>query len=449
MRKSTPDHDVRILAVMEWVRNGLWLIPTMAIAMSVLLATALMAADRAWPDLPTVFHGDSSSAQSLLSTIATATVTMTTLVLSITIVALQLASQQFSPRVMRTFFRDTGTKVSLGLFLAPAVYALFVLRAVVPGGGDQEPFVPKAAISVAFILAVMALLTFVYYLDHVTHAIRVVHIIDAVAAESRAAIDELIETEHRSEQFRRRAMDDHPEKVDDWPDRPADRMLCSEQPPGVLINLDEDDLVHLAVRRGVRIRFLRRVGDHLPSGIALAEVWSDGAGDNGESNMIEAAELVRLTGLGHERTMSQDVAFGFRQLVDIAEKALSPALNDPTTAVQSIDRIHDLLRRLARWPDAQGVYRDAAGIDRLAVPQYHWEDYVRLGFDEIRQYGHDSVQVHQRLRATIADLATMVADDPTRQEALHLQTAMLDRSAAASFTDPEDQARACRPHLAG
>lgn len=414
------------------MREGLWFIPVLSVAAAIGAAAALMAVDRAWPDLPNAFRGDASSAQGLLATIATSTVTVTTLVLSITIVALQLASQQFSPRVMRTFFRDQGTKVSLGIFLATAAYSLFVLRAVVPQGESRPEFVPAVSVTVAFVLAITTLLTFVYYVNHVSHSIRVVHIIDAVAAETRAVIAELPE-------------DDHGDEEVGWPSRPADLVLGSDQPPGVLTVIDEDDLVELAEQCRARIRFLRRVGDHLPSGIALAEVWFDDQGSTGR----DLRRLTRYTGIGHERTMTQDAAFGFRQLVDIAEKALSPAVNDPTTAVQCTDRIHDLLRRLALRHDAEGIYRDHSGTARLVVPQYCWEDYMRLAFDEIRQYGAGSLQVHQRLRAAIDDLLTVVVDQPERIEALTAQAQMLDRCAAANFADACDRERASTPQLAG
>ena len=433
-----PDHDVRSTAIREWVQGGLWFIPLVGIVLAIAAGAILMQVDRTWPDLPSLFHGDASSAQDLLSTIATSTVALTTLVLSITIVALQLASQQFSPRVMRTFFRDRGTKVSLGIFVSTAVYALFVLRSVVPRSSSVHPFVPGVTISVAYLLALATLVTFVYYLDHVTHEIRVVHIIDAVAAETRAVI-------HQIPGGDRTGAEPGPAERVGWPDRPPDLVLCSEQPPGVLVVIDEDDLIALAEQCRVRIQILRRVGDYLPSGIPLAEVWSD----DGRPPTITHADLTRFTGIGHERSMTQDVAFGFRQLVDIAEKALSPALNDPTTAVQAIDRIHDLLRRLAKCRDAIDFYADDTGTVRLMVPQYRWENFVHLGFDEIRQYGGDSLQVHQRLRAAIEDLVTVVADDPERTEALQVELRALDRTAAANFPDPHDLDRARTPHLAG
>jgi uncharacterized membrane protein len=157
--------------------------------------------------------------------------------------------------------------------------------------------------------------------------------------------------------------------------------------------------------------------------------------------------VLRRIGAGIERTMAQDPAFGFRQLVDIAERALSPAINDPTTAVQAIDRIHDLLRRVARRPAATGVHADADGVPRLVVPVPSWNDLLHLGCDEIRQYGAGSLQVCRRLHAMFEDLLTVT--DPGRAEAVRAQVALLDRAVARAFVDPEDRAAAGCPDRQG
>jgi uncharacterized membrane protein len=376
-------------------------------------------------ELPGSFRGDASSAQTLLATIAASTLTMTTLVVSITIVALQLASQQFSPRVMRTFFRDTGTKVALGVFLSTTVYALLVLRIVIPEDGRSPEYVPSLSVSVAFVFMLCSLGAFLYYLNHVAHSIRAVHIMEAVAAETRDAI------RHRH------CPDDHL-APGEWPDRAPDLVVRSEQAPGAIVGIDEDDLVRVAAEQHVLIEIVPHVGDYVPSMIPLARVWSD----DGTVPPTTAGDITRHIGLGRERTMRQDVAFGFRQLVDMAEKALSPAVNDPTTAVQAIDRIHDLLRRIAVAPDPCPVYRDTSGSARLVLPVHGWDEIVHLAFDEIRRYGSDSLQVHRMLRFMLDDLCTLVADQPDRLPPLESQRSLLDRAAARAFTDPEDQARA-------
>jgi uncharacterized membrane protein len=420
-----PDHDIRRFALSESIRNGLWFIPAMMVLAVAILGRALAALDEHVVELPGAFRGDASSAQTLLATIAASTLTMTTLVVSITIVALQLASQQFSPRVMRTFFRDTGTKMALGVFLSTTVYALLVLRIVVPEDGGTAEYVPALSVSVAFVLMLASLGAFLYYLNHVAHSIRAVHIMEAVAAETRAAI------RHRH------SSDDHL-APGEWPEREPDLLVFSEQPPGAIVGIDEDDLVALASRHRVRIEMIPHVGDYAPSMTPLARIWSD----DGVDPPTTAADITRHVGLGRERTMRQDVAFGFRQLADIAEKALSPAVNDPTTATQAIDRIHDLLRRIAVAPDPCPVYRDTSGTARLLIPVHGWEEIVHLALDEVRQYGGDSLQVQRILRFLLDDLSALVEARPDRLVPLQAQQALLDRAAIRAFIDPEDRIRA-------
>ncbi len=421
---AAPNHDARRIALAESMRDGLWFIPLCMIVGAWVLSLLLTRYDRSEHRPPFGFRGDATSAQDLLTTVAAATLTMTTLVVSITIVALQLASQQFSPRVMRTFFRDRGTKVALGVFLGTTVYAMLVLRVVTPESARDTEFVPASAVSAAFFLMLASLAAFLYYLHHVAHSIRAVYIMDSVAAETRAAISGTYA-----------AIDAlGPEE---WPTRPPDLILTSEQPPGALVTIDEDDLLDLAEARRVRIRLLPYVGDYLPSGAPLAEVWSDDA----TTPAIAPAELVRLLGLGRERTMRQDVAFGFRQLVDMADKALSPAINDPTTAIQALDRIHDLLRRLAAAPEPCGLHRDHDGLARVIIPVHSWEHIVQLAFDEIRHYGSPSLPVHRRMRAVLDDLLLAVGDDPVRQAPLQEQLTLLERAALRHFPDAEDRSR--------
>ncbi|QYG91697.1 DUF2254 domain-containing protein [Iamia sp. SCSIO 61187] len=424
-----PDHDVRVAQRREAIRNGLLVIPTAFVLAAIVLALALGAVDDALvdADLDLLYDGDPSAAQTLLATIATSIVTFTSLVISVTVVALQLASQQFSPRVLRTFFRDTGTKVALGIFVSVFVYALVVLRLLDPDGADAT--VPRLSITVAFLLVLVALGTFVYYVDHVVHAIRIVSIIDQVAAETRAAIREV-------------HVPSEPPVPAEVPDRPADLVLTSERAPGAITTVDEDDLVALAARHRSLIRLVPHMGQFVPSGSPLAEVW----GDDGQAPPLTERDVLVHIGLHRERTMTQDVAFGFRQLVDIAEKALSPAVNDPTTAVQVLDRIHDLLRRVAVAPAPSGYHRDATGALRLVLPVAGWEALVALACDEIRLYGGGDPQVQRKMRMMIADLRTVVDDE--RWAPLAEQLALLDAAVDRHFPDAADRERVRRDGFA-
>ncbi len=422
---NPPDNNVRVAWLREAVHDSLWVLPLLFVLGSVALWMVMHQVDQVTSDgaQPSfAFVGEATGAQQVLSTIASSTMAFTGLVFSITVVALQLASQQFSPRVMRTFFRDTGTKVCLGVFVATFVYALLVLRTVRPPVEGEGGFIPGLSITVAFGLALASLGTFVFYVNHITHSIRVVSIIERVAGETRRAI-------------RATRPDDQPSETRFEPARPADVVLCFEHAPGYLLGVDEDDLVHLAVDHRCVLRLLPRVGDYLPSGVAVFGVWADDPGDDPPTVTTEA--VIRHLGVGWERTMRQDLAFGFRQLVDVAEKALSPSINDPTTAVQCLDRIHDLLRRIAVRPTPSGCHHGPDGQVRLVVPVAQWDELVALALDEIRQYGHSSIQVHRRMRSVIDDLSKVATVE--HRPALERQRTLLAASADRAFPDGHDR----------
>ena len=282
------------------------------------------------------------------------------------------------------------------------MYCLVVLRQV-HGGGPRTEFIPTASIDVALALVVLSLGAFVYYVNHVVHSIRIVSIIDAVAAETRAAIREV-------------HVDSPTPIAAEVPDRPPDLVLTFDRAPGTIVTLDEDDMVDVGRRHRCLIRLVPRIGEYVPSGAPLAEVW----GDDGTAPGLAAKEVLSHIGLNRERTMHQDVAFGFRQLVDIAEKALSPAVNDPTTAAEALDRIHDLLRRVAAAPAPSGHHRDAEGRLRLVHPVTDWAGLVALSCDEIRTYGGDAAPDPAPHALAAGDLLTAVdedAGDPARAPA--------------------------------
>ena len=197
------------------------------------------------------------------------------------------------------------------------------------------------------------------------------------------------------------------------------------------------------------VRLSHRIGDYVPSGAPAFEVWwVDGDGDAGDGaaraelarDELDESLLLTQVGVGIERTMTQDPMFGFRQLVDIAEKALSPAVNDPTTAVQALHRLHDLLRRILTRPQPTGVATDADGTPRLIVPVPRWEDYVLIACTEIRQYGAGSLPVARRMRAMLDDLDTVAPAN--RRPVLRHQLDLLDAAVDRHFTDPDSRALA-------
>jgi uncharacterized membrane protein len=375
------------------------------------------------------YDGTPTQSSQVLSTIAGSTLTFTGIVFSITAVALQLGSSQFSPRALRNFLRDRGTQWALGVLVATFTYALLTLRYVDPDAPADEVATPGLSVTLALVLVVASLVGFVFFVSHLAQSIRVVSIIERVAGETRKALRETLPP-------------DGPVLHATAPERPPDQVVTWARGPAVLIGYDEDDLVEIARTSGTLLRFCRQVGDYLPSGLPVVEVWRTGEGappgdGSGLGTAVDPRAVLRRIGGGIERTMAQDPMFGFRQLVDIAERAVSPAINDPTTAVQALDRIHDLLRRVAAQPDPVSVYADHAGTPRLIVPVPSWPETVHLACDEIRHYGAPSLQVARRLRAMLEDLLTVVS--PERTVEIHHQLALLDRAVDRHYVDPDER----------
>ncbi len=398
----------RVDHVLEYVRTSMWVIPAAGASLAVAAGFATVALDHATVN-EFGFTGGADAARSVLSTIAAAMITFTGLVFSITIVALQLASGQFSPRIMRTFLRDNSSKISLATFVATFSYAFTVLRAT------RSDNVPGISVNLAIVLIFVSVAVFIHYINHTAHAIRAAAIIDAVADETRSAVERL-----------------YPVEASPMPPVPnvgADVVaVVNEREPGVITGLNGELMVSRAADAGGVVVMRAGVGDFVPTGAPLLDLY----GADPDECMV--AECVSL---GRERTMQQDAAFGLRQLVDLAAKALSPGINDPTTAVQAIDQIHDILRRLAGRPMPSGRVTDDEGVVRLVSPTMSWKDFVSLGMDEIRIYGAGSLQVLRRLRSMLEDLES-VTDEP-RRGPLREQLRLLSAAAEREFPDERDR----------
>ena len=376
----------RLLAVRDSVRQGFWAVPAGCVVLAILLALILVRVDRSLQaGLAYTFGAGPDGAREVLSGITTAMITFTGLVFSITVVVLQLTSSQFSPRVLRTFLRDRLTQYALGVFTGTFVYAVLVLRTV--DAGEDGRFVPALSTTVGVGLLLLCVALFVAYIHHISLSIQASSIIRAIGDETRTSLD-------------RRYPAGEPAPRDDAaavaPDALPDAVLPARR-LGVVTSGDESRLVRLAEDAGVVLRTAVRLGDFVPEGAPLFEVLGD------PSDLDDEAVLASV-GQSRERSLSQDVAFGVRQLVDIAERALSPGINDPTTAVEVLDQLHDLLRRLVTRPLRSGVRTGEDGRVRLVLPAERMEDYLSLALDGIDHYGKDARPVQERIDALLADL---------------------------------------------
>ncbi len=372
-----------------WSRERFWLVPLACTVLAVGLGLGFIALDRMISrsiEFPILVSSSVDGTRALLSAIAGSMISFTGLVFSITIVTLQLTSGQFSPRVLRTFLRDRYNQFTLGVFVATFVYAMVVLRSV-RGGGQSAAFVPQLAASVAFLFVLASVVVFLFYINHIAQSIRVATIIASIGADTRA----VIERRHPSELDERAAP--HDQSLDGLvgPSR-----IVAAAAPGIIMTVDDAKLTRMAESSSSTVQLLRAIGEFVPAGAALLRVHGQHAPTD--------EQLRAGIGLGEERTPDQDVGFGLRQLVDIANRALSPGVNDPTTAIQVIDQLHDLLRRLAARPLPPLRRRSSDGRLALVVPTPDFESYLVLAVEEIAHWGSDAPRVQNRLVCMLRDL---------------------------------------------
>jgi uncharacterized membrane protein len=388
------------MASVHRVRSSLWFIPVMCVLAGVVLSIVTIAVDRAFgfTAVPRWLTGGPDAATAILETIAASMVSLATLVLTITMVVVQLAMGQFSPRIVQTFLQDRPSQLAIGLFVATFAHAMLTLREVQTDGDGQ---VPGVAIAVAYVLVLTSIAMLVLYVDHIGRSLRVSALIELVGSDTRRLID-------------RR-----------YPDCIAAPQPAAHAVPaphsGVLVGLDRRRLVELAVAGGCVLHVRPALGEFVPAGAPLVHV-------EGRTDRLDREAVVDALRSGLERTMDEDLAYGFRMLVDMAIRSLSESpFSDPTTAVQCIDRLHDGLRQLATRDLDDSVLRDDRGTVRVTIPTMDWAAYVALAFDEIRRAGAASPQVTRRLAAALDDLSDIAPAE--REAALDAQRELL-RAAA-------------------
>ncbi|MGE5227572.1 MAG: DUF2254 domain-containing protein [Planctomycetaceae bacterium] len=415
-------------AIRERVRSSLWFLPSLfVIGAFVLASVATYLDDHAFRGATWMrFPGGPSSARSTLSTIASSMITFTGLVFSITILVLQLASQQFSPRVLRTFLHDRVSQSALGTFVATFTYALIVLRDITPND------VPTLTVSVALLLVLISLAMFVVYIDHIAHRISSSSIVDAVATETLETIRQRCRPLGESE-------DPDPER---WVPAAAPIVEVPAPRSGVVVSLDTDRIARRAMRSDAIVELVPRVGDFVAEGMPLLRIYGDLAPSHGDPDWMASK-----VSFAKQRSMQRDVALGFRQLVDIAERALSPSINDPTTAVQAIDGLHALLRQLAGRSMPQGRHPDDEGRLRVVVHEPSWDEIVTLCVTEIRRTGATSIPVHRRMRAMLVDLVSIVS--PERAAVVQGALRDLHEANERSVGTVQDRRLADQPDLQG
>lgn len=416
----------------EWVRERFWSIPLAFILGGLLLGVVVsrpdflgLSDDWQLGNLTRV-----STADALLQVMASSMLTFVGVVFALTLVALQLASSQLSPRVIRTFVRSGVTKTAFGVFLAAFAFALTTLAF----DNVDTPSAASRTVAVAVALLALSVAVFIVYVTATMRLLEVGWVITAVANEARVAIRRSFPPAERYLAATLPKLDDAPHVIH----LPSADTRGFAGVLGTVLGVDRYRLVRLASAHGCVIQLLPRVGEFVPTGAAVFAVHGGRPPDD--------RQLLACLDLGRSRTLYQDPIFGIRQLVDVGTQALSPALNQMSTAVQVIDRLHDLLLRLGRQPMPTGMHADDDGVVRLVEPTTSSAYILELAFREISQCGATSWHVTRRLAAAFADLS---ADAELWHEPVARLQESLDRMVRAHAPDSTDPAMALAPDRLG
>ncbi|MHA7241632.1 DUF2254 domain-containing protein [Paeniglutamicibacter antarcticus] len=392
----------RITNRVDSLRSQLWPMPLVAIILSVALGQLLPYLDKELDSRTAsevtgwLFGGGPEAANNLLQTIAGAMVTVTSLTFSLTMVTLQLASSQFSPRVLRTFTRDRIVHNTLALFLATFAYSLTVLRSVRIATDQAPGFVPRISTTLAFVLAVASVLTLVAFLSHLARQIRVESMLQTVFDEAESTLKRVYEDTENPDLVQPGALTANGQGF-----RPIESRAS-----GFLLSVDYTATNTAALEAGAFVVFDSTPGDSLVRGVPFARArYSTGGelGDEAFDALCDAVSECIITGF--ERTSVQDATLGLQQLLDIACKALSPGINDGTTAVHAIGHVSALLCGLAERPTGPYLVRDKTETARVLVLRPGLEDMLELAMRQLLRYAMDDPRAAERTVKLLLELA--------------------------------------------
>jgi uncharacterized membrane protein len=414
----------------EALRTNLWLVPTVEIVAAIALFAGTYALDRAAYDgtlhLPSwVISGTADAARQILTAIAAAVITVVTLVFSITIVTLTLASTQFGPRMLRNFIRDRITQITLGTFVATFVYAILALVSIGPGAHGE--FVPNLSITVMMALVLVDVAVLVLFINHIAKSIQLPQVIASIAGDLARAVEAEAEISTAGTLKTGPSLSEMMVRLDE------ESGTVRAPRSGYLQFVRMDRLIEIATSGHAVIRLLHRPGHFVIEGQPLAQVWPADAAP-GVARALGGAHAT-----GPHRTLTQDLSFAVDQLVEIAIRALSPAVNDTFTALACIDWLGDGLGKIAgRWRPAT-LYRDRAGRVRVIAVNISFRRLVERAHEKIRQASRGMPAVMIRQLDVLARVMPYTTSTEQREVLLE-QAEMIMHVCEESVPEEKDRA---------
>ncbi len=424
--------NVKLNKLWDSLHSSYWFIPTLMAASSIILAEAMLTLDRTGntPNWWWIYTGGTDGARSLLSSVAGSMVSVVATAFSITIVALQLASSNFGPRLLRNFMQDTGNQIVLGTFISTFIYCLLVLRTIHAEGDGYSLFVPQLSVTVGTMLAIASMGVLIYFIHHASTIIQASHVINHVSEDLDKTIDRLF-----------------PEKIGhsaakkSWQIGEIPANFEEEASPvkaagdGYLQAIDHDELMKITRKYNLLVRVKTRPGKFIIKGSDLAVVLPGTRVDRELTTKLINDAFI----LGKERTEYQDAEFPINQLVEIALRAISPAVNDPFTAIRCIDRLSAGLSRIAQRNFPSPYRYDGEHNLRVIVEVATFEGLVNSAFNQIRQYAYTDVAVTIRLLEAIARIAPYTRYNKDRAVLLR-HAGMIERGSLEKITEEGDRA---------
>lgn len=405
-----------------WARQR-WGAPFAYLALSVATGLLLPRLDQRF-GYPPSFTVSVASELAILSSIASGMMALTAIVFSLLLVMVQVGGAAFSPRLVQWLTRDGLLRHALGVFIGTFVFALMALSAVDRGGSGRVPLF-TTLVAFAWLLASIVLL--VLLVERVSR-LYLTNVLAGIGARGRTVIAEMYGTTSDPA-----PLPAGPHAPQSHAELPITQYIYFHGGPQTVVFMDIPRLVKLAQQVDAIVEVNYAVGDVVTDGAAFANIHR-------ARTLVQEKHFYRAVELGPERTMHQDPKYVIRLLVDIAIRALSPAVNDPTTAVQALNQLEDLLRRLGRARLERSHVYDGSGDLRVVYPVPTWEDLLDLALLEIIYYGAGSIQVMRRLGALLDDLEEAVL--PSRRAEVQRHKALVHKIVDQTFANRELRAEA-------